>query len=406
MKQSQLLAKTSKTSQADAKSINHDLLTRAGFVDQHMAGVYSYLPLGWKVLDNISNIIREEMNALGGQEIFLPALHAKENWEKTKRWDKVDILFKLESQTGSKYALGPTHEEVIVPLAQRFVSSYRDLPASWYQIQTKFRDELRAKAGLLRGREFLMKDLYSFHTNVEDFKEYYEKSKQAYHKVFSRCGLEAIMAQASGGDFTDDFSHEFQVATPNGEDTIYSCECGFAQNKEIAHVKTGDICPDCKKGTIEENKTIEVGNIFDLGTKFSKDFNLKYADESGKEQLVLIGCYGIGVSRLMGAIVEVHNDEHGMLWPKEVAPAEFHLVTLGKDEDVFKKSQVVYDTLLEKGKTVLWDDRHDLSAGEKLGDADLIGLPLRLVVSPKTGDKIESKGRTSKDIKLISISEL
>ena len=233
MKQSQLFGKTSKTSEAGATSINHDLLVRAGFVDQLMAGVYSYLPLGWRVLDKISNIVREEMDKAGGQEIYLPALHPKENWEKTKRWDKMDVLFKLDSQTGSSYALGPTHEEVIVPLAKKHISSYRDLPGYWYQIQTKFRDELRAKAGLLRGREFLMKDLYSFHADLDDLKEYYEKMKDSYFNVFKRCGLDAILTEASGGSFTDEYSHEFQVVTENGEDIIFKCgSCDFSQNKE------------------------------------------------------------------------------------------------------------------------------------------------------------------------------
>ncbi|MBI1961260.1 MAG: hypothetical protein HYS45_00995 [Parcubacteria group bacterium] len=401
MRQSELFGKTSKTSEGSATSANHDLLVRAGFADQLMAGVYSYLPLGWRVLNRISDMVREEMGAIGGQEIFLPALHPKENWQKTGRWDSMDVLFKVKSRTESEYALGPTHEEVIVPLAKKHISSYRDLPRAWYQIQTKFRDELRAKAGLLRGREFLMKDLYSFHASAEDLKSYYEKAKGAYTKVFKRCGLDAIIAEASGGSFTKEYSHEFQVATENGEDVIFACACGFAQNKEIAKVRAGDACPHC--GTpVKELKTIEVGNIFDLGAKFSKDFGLKFTDESGKSKEVIIGCYGIGISRLMGAIVEVHHDEHGIIWPQEVAPFAYHLVSLGDDDEVYEQSEKVYEQLSKDGKEVLWDDRREASNAEKLADADLIGIPTRLVISPKTKGKIEAKKRGAKESKLVS----
>ncbi len=405
MRQSKLFQKTSKNRGSGSESSNHDLLVRAGFVEQLMAGVYSYLPLGWRVLRNISNIVRQEMDKAGGQEIYLPALHPKENWEITGRWDSMDVLFKTESRTGSKYALGPTHEEVIVPLAKNFISSYRDLPNAWYQIQIKFRDELRSKAGLLRGREFLMKDLYSFHSSHQDLKDYYEKMKTAYLKVFSRCGLEAIITEASGGSFTKDYSHEFQIQTENGEDTVYCCPCGFSQNKEIAKVKKGDKCPNCSK-PVQEVKTIEVGNIFDLGTKFSNDFKLTFTDESGKEDLVVIGCYGIGISRLMGAIVEVHHDEEGIIWPEEAAPFKYHLVSLSNEEEVFKKSEKLYNDLSKRGISVLWDDRQEESNAEKLADSDLIGIPYRLIISPKTGDKVELKKRDEKDAKLVDIKDI
>jgi len=402
MRQSLLFSKTNKTGEAEAASANHNLLVRAGFVDQLMAGVYSYLPLGVRVLRTISDIVREEMGAIGGQEVFLPALHPKENWQKTGRWDSMDVLFKVPSRAESQYALGPTHEEVIVPLAKKHIASYRDLPRAWYQIQTKFRDELRAKAGLLRGREFVMKDLYSFHASAEDLKEYYEKAKAAYTKVFARCGLDAIITEASGGSFTDAFSHEFQVATENGEDLIFACECGFSQNKEIAKVAEGDTCPDCGKKSIKAVKSIEVGNIFDLGTKFSKDFGLKFTDEDGKSKEVIIGCYGIGISRLMGAIVEVHHDDRGIMWPEEVSPYAYHLVSLGDDDSVYSQSEKVYDSLVKDGKEVLWDDRREATNGEKLGDADLIGIPTRLVISPKTGGKIEVKKRGEKETELVN----
>ncbi len=405
MRQSELFLKTSKSGQSAALSANHDLLTRAGFLDQLMSGVYSYLPIGTIVLNKISEIVRKNMRAIGGQEVLLPALHPKENWEKTGRWGTMDVLFKSFSRSGSEYALGPTHEEVIVPLVKRFVSSYKDLPKFLYQIQVKFRDELRAKSGLLRCREFLMKDLYSFHTSRKELKDYYEKVKSAYLKIFSACSLEAIITEASGGSFTKDYSHEFQVRTPNGEDTVYYCPCGFAQNKEISKVKKGDKCPRCSK-PVQELKTIEVGNIFDLGTKFSKDFKLVFTDESGKESMVFIGCYGIGISRLFGAIVEVHHDSKGIIWPKEVAPFNFHLVTLSSDKQVYSRSESVYNDLISNGASVLWDDRKDPSNAEKLSDADLIGIPVRLVISPKTGKKIELKKRSEKECKIVSVNEL
>lgn len=251
-----------------------------------------------------------------------------------------------------------------------------------------------------------MKDLYSFHKDVEDLKDYYEKSKAAYTKIFKRCGLDAIIAQASGGDFTDDYSHEFQVATPNGEDVIFHCPaCAFAQNKEVAKVKAGDKCPDCGK-KIAEVKSIEVGNIFDLGIKFSKDFDVKYTDEDGQEKLVVIGCYGIGVSRLMGSIVEVCHDERGIIWPEEAAPFTHHLLTFSDDKEVLAKSKKVYKQLTDEGLDVLWDERAEASNGEKMADSDLIGIPHRLIISPKTGDKIEYKNRKNKESKNIDIKDV
>lgn len=406
MKQSELFSKSSKTSSAQAPSINHELLVRAGYIDQLSSGIYSFLPLGLRVIAKISDIIRAELNAIGGQEVFLPALHPKENWLQTGRWNTMDVLFKTKSQTGSEYALGPTHEEVIVPLAKKFIASYRDLPKYAYQIQTKFRDELRAKSGLLRGREFLMKDLYSFHATKEDLKSYYETVKQAYVKIFERCGLKAIITEASGGSFTKDFSHEFQVLTENGEDIIYHCECGWAQNKEIAKVKANDKCPACGDKKVQESKAIEVGNIFDLGVKFSRDFKLAYTDETGRSQDVVIGCYGIGISRLLGAIVEVSHDDRGLIWPESVAPFRYHLLTLSDDPSVAEQSEEAYQALIKAGQSVLWDDRSAVSSGEKLAQADLLGIPFRLVISPKTKGKIELKARAETKTKLADLKEL
>ncbi len=405
MKYSKLFGKTIKNVPRDEVAVNARLLIKAGFVKKEMAGVYNYLPIGLAVLNKIADIVRDEMNKAGGQELLLSALQNKENWQKTGRWSSLDVLFKVDSQYKTQYALGPTHEEVLVPIVKHFVSSYQDLPLYLYQIQNKFRDEPRTKAGLLRGREFLMKDLYSFHSDEEDFKKYYEVMKKAYKKVFERLGLSAIETEASGGTFSK-FSHEYQVLTSSGEDTIFYCsECQFSQNREIAQVKAGDKCPKCGKAEIKEGKTIEVGNIFPLKTKFSEAFGLTYKDKDGKERLVIMGCYGIGISRLMGAVVEVHHDERGIIWPASVAPFAVHLVHI-EDPGAEPWAEKTYEQLTKAGIEVLWDDREDVSAGEKFADADLIGIPVRLVVSAKTGEgKVEWKRRDSDKTEVISLSE-
>lgn len=405
MRQSELFTKTQKNSPKDETAVNAQLLTRAGYVDKVMAGVYSLLPLGIKVIAKIAGIIREEINAVGGQEVSLPVLHPKENWEITGRWQKLDVLFKIKSREGKEMALGPTHEEIIVPLAKKFISSYQDLPVALYQIQTKFRDEERAKSGLLRGREFLMKDLYSFHADRDDLEKYYEQVKGAYQKIFKRLDLDALVVEASGGTFSK-LSHEFQVITSAGEDVIFHCGCGFARNKEIFEGAAGSECPNCGK-PVREDKAVEIGNIFNLGTKFSESFSLNYRDNGGNERPVIMGCYGIGLSRLMGTIVETHYDERGIRWPQSVAPYIIHLVALGgkKSAAVAKVAEKLYALWQKSGLLVLYDDR-DLSAGEKLGDADLIGLPYRVVVSERTGAKVELKQRDQEAVKLVSASEI
>ena len=412
MRYSQLFAKTSKSHPADAESVNARYLIQGGFVHQEMAGVYSWLPLGLRVLRKVENIIREEMNALGAQEILMSALQPKENWLTTKRWDDVDVLFKVPSQTGKEYALGPTHEEIVTPLVKDYISSYKDLPTAVYQIQTKFRDELRAKSGILRGREFIMKDLYSFHRTEEDLAVFYEKVKEAYLKIFSRCGMEVKVTEASGGAFTKKFSHEFQIITPAGEDLLIACpNCTFAQNTEVATKKAGEQCPQCGTELIE-TKGVEAGNIFDLGTRFSEAFDLAYTDENGERKLAIMGCYGIGVSRLVGAIVEASHDDRGIIWPASVAPLDIHLVTiLPKDEaaraEFLMTAQKLIVDLEAMGKTVLWDDR-EISPGAKFADADLLGLPMRLVLSEKTlaAQSIEAKLRTNTEAKLIPLTQL
>lgn len=411
MKLSRLFTKTSKTAPADAETANAKYLVQGGFVHQEMAGVYSWLPLGLKVLRNVENIIREEMDALGAQEILMSALQPKENWMTTNRWDSVDVLFKVPSQTKKEYALGPTHEEIVTPLVGSFLRSYKDLPVAVYQIQSKFRDELRAKSGVLRGREFGMKDLYSFHATQEDLEAFYEKALQAYLKVFSRCGVAAKVVEASGGSFTKKFSHEFQIVTDAGEDVILACpSCTFAQNKEIATMRDGDACPQCG-AALGLTKGIEAGNIFDLGKKFADAFKVEFTDESGDRQTVLMGCYGIGTTRLVGAIVEASHDDRGIVWPKSVAPFHVHLVSLNaKDPEtqarVMEESAGLYDALREQGVDVVWDDR-DASPGEKLADADLLGMPLRLLVSEKTlkDEAVEWKARASSDARLLPVED-
>ncbi len=414
MLQSKLFLKTVKDKSAGAESASHDLLVRAGFVDQLMAGVYTFLPLGLRVLQNIENIIRKNMLDSGGQEILMPALQPKENWQKTGRWDNFDVLFRLKGSGDKEYALGPTHEEVIVPLAKKVVFSYRDLPFALFQIQTKFRDELRAKSGILRTKEFLMKDLYSFHATQEDLDNYYAKMGKVYLKMFKEFGIgkNTFETLASGGSFSK-YSHEYQTVTDAGEDIIFVCKkCGFAMNKEL---KSNNECPNCKRGDFEEKKSIEVGNIFKLSTKYSLPFNLKFRDRDGSEKTVIMGCYGIGLGRLMGAIVEVNRDDKGIIWPKSVAPFQVHLICLENDlprGKAGKKAKTasgkIYNTLLKENIDVLFDDRRDKTAGEKFADADLIGIPIRAVVSKKTlaSKSIEIKMRNSKSVKLIPIKNL
>lgn len=406
MRFSQMVTKTVRDISRDEQSRNAQLLIRAGFIDKTMAGVYTLLPLGLRVLTNINRIIREEMDALGAQEILMPALQPKELWERTGRWDRLDVLYRVHSADGShEFGLGPTHEEVVTPLMQKFISSYRDVPAAVYQIQTKFRFEPRAKSGLLRGREFCMKDLYSFHDSPESLQEFYERASAAYKRVFERVGLRALRVHAGGGTFSQ-FSDEFQVIAPMGEDTVLHCSvCGFAENGEIAAVKDGGACPLCG-GAVLESHSIEVGNIFSLNTKFSDQFGFTVMDRNGAQQSVYMGCYGIGCSRLLATVAEVLSDERGLVWPAAIAPYHIHLISLGNDDAVRASAQDVYEQLRLKGVQVLFDDREDVTAGEKFADADLIGCPERVVVSAKTlvHASVELKPRASGDAALLSVA--
>ncbi len=404
MKQSKLFTKAIKELPKDELSFNAKILIQAGFIDKLSAGVYTFLPLGLRVHNKICNIIREEINAIGGQEILMPALTPREIWDKTNRWDNFDALFKLTGVDDKEYALGSTHEEVITPLAKKYVFSYKDLPVYIYQIQTKFRNEKRAKAGLIRGREFSMKDLYSFHKNKEDLDKYYEIVKKAYFRIYERCGLGEItyLTYAGGGAFSK-YSHEFQVLTQAGEDIIYICDkCRIAINKEIINEQKS--CPECGGNDFREEKAVEVGNIFKLGSRFSDSFDFKYTTQAGEQKEVIMGCYGVGPSRLMATIVETHNDKRGIIWPREVAPFKVHLLYLkSTDQKIKKKSEELYKKFIQNNIEVLYDDREEVGAGKKFADADLIGCPMRIVISEKTisQGKIEIKRRDSDEVALV-----
>ncbi|MCK5123548.1 MAG: prolyl-tRNA synthetase [Candidatus Pacebacteria bacterium] len=407
MRQSQLFGKTIKEVLKDETSINAQLLLRGGFVDKLMAGVYTYLPLGLRVLNKIENIIREEINEIGGQEILMPALQNKKDWKITGRWE-IDVMMKVKTFFGKEYGLGWTHEEVVTPLAKKYIKSYKDFPFSVYQIQTKFRSEKRAKSGILRGREFSMKDLYSFHTNEEDLDKYYDLAKEAYFKIFERVNIKnkTYLTYASGGDFSK-YSHEFQTLSSAGEDTIYICEkCNIAINKEIVENNQPE-CPQCQNKNLKEEKAIETGNIFKLKTKFTEAFDFKFLDENGKEQLALMGCYGMGPSRLMGTVVELFNDQNGIIWPKSIAPYQVHLVHLGNKEEAIKEAEKIYNALQKEKIEVLYDDRKE-SAGVKFKDSDLIGVPLRIVVSEKTVSKnsVEIKRRNEEGFEIVGIDKI
>ena len=408
MLQSVLFTKTRKTAPKDEVAKNAQLLVRAGFIDKLQAGIYTYLPLGLAVLKRIESIIREEINAAGGQEVLMPSLQPKEPWVATGRWDGLDVLYKVRDASDKEYALGPTHEEVVVPLAKEFIRSYKDLPFAAYQFQTKFRMELRSKSGILRGREFLMKDLYSFHREQSDLDAYYERMQAVYAKIFERVGIgdQTYLTFASGGTFSK-YSHEFQTVTDAGEDTIHLCHaCALAVNDEI----WGEVnnCPKCKNNDLQNKKAIEVGNIFKLGTKYTQPFDLTYKNADGSDQLVVMGCYGIGLGRLMGAVVEVLSDANGLIWPSSIAPYDVHLLEIGSgsdDEKIHRQADQTRSELERAGVRVLQDDR-PLRAGEKLADADLIGIPVRLVVSEKTRDGVEWKDRMYAKTELMSITEV
>jgi prolyl-tRNA synthetase len=411
MKQSQLFTKTKKESPADEVALNAELLLKAGFINKEMAGVYSYLPLGLRVLNKIQNIIREEMNAIGGQEVTMTALQERATWEPTDQWsdDKVDVWFKTKLKNDTELGLAVTHEAAMTKMLQGFVNSYRDLPFSVYQFQTKFRNETRAKSGIMRTREFIMKDLYSFSKDEAEHNEFYEKAKESYKIIFKRVGIGHLtyLTFASGGMFSK-FSHEFQTITSAGEDVIYVDENkGIAINKEVYNDEV-IASLGLSKETLVENRAVEVGNIFTLGTRFSDALGLKYQTEAGEEKSVFMGSYGIGPGRLMGTIVEVLSDEKGIIWPEAVAPFKVHLLVLGDDESFGNEANALYSELKDIGVEVLYDDRLNISAGEKFADADLIGIPYRVIVSKRSNSNsgYEIKKRIEQNGRVVSKEEL
>ena len=415
MRQSKLFAKTIKESPKDEVSRNSQLLIRAGFINKEMAGVYSYLPLGLKVIKKIEQIIREEMNAVGGTEMKTSILQSKDVWEKSNRWDDkiVDNWFKTKLKNGTEVGLSFTNEESYSNILKQYINSYKDLPVYPYDFKDIFRNETRSKSGIMRGREFYWKALYSFSKDEKEHLGFYEKMMEAYKNIFYRVGIgdSTYLTFASGGTFSK-FSHEFQAVSDSGEDIIYIHKDDYGKglkmdpgraaiNKEIW---SDDIKKDLGlEGDFEEKKAIEVGNIFTLGTKFSKPFDLRYKNEKGEDKLVFMGSYGIGLGRLMGTIVELSCDKKGMVWPEEVAPFKVHLISLNQDKEADK----IYKELTKNNLEVLYDDR-DLSAGEKFADADLIGLPIRLVVSVKTlkEDSVELKKRNEDKTELIKIKKI
>lgn len=417
MRQSHLYTKTKKETPKDEVSKNAILLTRAGYIHKEMAGVYTMLPLGLRVLKKIEDIIRFHMDTVGN-ELLMPSLSPEERWSATGRLNTIDVLMKTipandasKERSATSYVLNPTHEDVITPIVKEFARSYRDLPVALYQIQTKFRNEARAKSGLLRGREFRMKDLYSFHKDQDDLMQFYEGMKNVYAKVFQDVGIgeDTFLTVASGGDFTPNFSHEFQTITSAGEDLIYvDRKNKIAYNKEVVTEE------NAKKlgvdfSSLEQVKASEVGNIFPLDTRFSTALDYTYTDEQGSQQIIYMGSYGIGPTRLMGVVTEKLADDKGLVWPTAIAPFSLHLLPLSKDKDseAYKCAESLYSTLTDRGVEVLFDDR-DISAGEKFADSDLIGIPMRVVVSDKSLEKggVELKERTSSTSTIVSIDEL
>lgn len=410
MRRTALFTKTSKTSPAGEVAKNAQLLLRAGYVAKEMAGVYDYLPLGKRVLDKIMQVIREEMDSVGGSELSLTALQSPETWQATDRWsdEVMDVWFKTKLANGSELGLAPTHEEPITRLMKSFIHSYKDLPAYPYQFQIKFRNELRAKSGIMRGREFWMKDLYSFSRNRQEHDAFYERITEAYHRVYARLGLgeQTYKTFASGGSFAK-YSHEFQTVSEVGEDTIFIHDAKkIAINEEVLNNEVlRDLGID--RSELVERRAVEVGNIFTLGERFSGALDLRYTDDDGQQKPVFMGSYGIGPSRLMGLIAEHFADDKGLVWPTAVAPFTIYLVRIGGEAAV-EQADAVYKQLTQAGVEVLYDDR-DVRPGEKFADAELMGVPYTVTVSDRLrekGEVLEVKRRVDGSLDLLTVAEL
>ncbi len=407
MRLSQNFTKTLREAPADEVARNAQLLIRAGFVYKVMAGVYAYTPLGLRVLENIKQIVREEMNAIGSQELIMSSLQRKETWEGTGRWsdEVVDVWFKSHLQDGTEVGFGWSHEEAIIEMMKQYVRSYKDLPVSLYQFQTKLRNELRAKSGIMRGREFVMKDMYSMHATAEDCDAYYEQAIEAYKRVYDRLGLgdSTFVTFASGGAFTK-FSHEFQTICAAGEDTLYVDEGHtLAVNEEVLDDAASELGID--KASLQPVVSAEVGNIFKFGTEKSEQMSFMYAGEDGKEHPVYLASYGIGVTRVMGVVVEKFADDKGIVWPENIAPAKVYLVQIGKESVAL--ADELYAELVEKGIEVIYDDR-DERPGAKFADAELMGIPYRVTVSDRlmNEEKFEFTSRATGAEELLTRDEL
>jgi prolyl-tRNA synthetase len=410
MRRSELFIKTRKEIPADEESKNAQLLIRAGFIHKDSAGVYALLPMGLAVVENIKSIIRQEMNDSKANELLMTSLQRKELWEHTDRWDsqKVDVWFKSHLHSGAEVGLAWSHEEPITDMMKEFIASYRDLPAYVYQFQAKLRNELRAKSGIMRAREFIMKDLYSYSSSEDEHKQFYDSMIQTYLRIFARIGLgdDTYLTFASGGAFTQ-FSHEFQTVTENGEDTIYlDREKKIAINEEVL---SDEVIAQVglNKDSLEKLKAAEVGNIFSFGTNKSEQLGLYYSAEDGSNKPVVLGSYGIGVTRLVGVLTEHFADEHGLVWPEEVTPYKVYLARLGDNEQIKNAADDVYAILQKAGISVLYDDR-DERPGEKFADAELFGIPYRVVVSQKSlqAGGFELKERTKTEVSNLSKDEL
>jgi len=389
MKQSLLFVPTLKDAPKDAEVKSHKLMSRAGLIKQVAAGIYTYLPLGYKVIKKIEEIIREELDALGASELLMPALQPSSLWEESGRWDKYGPeLMRLKDRKDREFCLGPTHEEIITQVVRDYINSYKKLPLALYQIQTKFRDEMRPRFGLMRGREFIMKDAYTFHDSNEDLDIWYKAFSDAYVRIFNRCGLDTKIVASDTGQIGGDEADEFMVMSEVGEDTITYCtSCSYGANQEHSGLKIGDACPKCGE-VIAEAKGIEVGNIFKLGTKYSESMGAKFQGKDGKQEAAIMGCYGIGISRTLMASVEQNSSEDGIVWPDEIAPFKVHIIPVNiKDETQMEVANEIYKKLKSLKIDVLIDDR-DERAGSKFKDADLIGIPKRIIVGKKAGEGI------------------
>tara|TARA_B100001245_G_scaffold69764_1_gene49115 strand:+ start:1028 stop:2278 length:1251 start_codon:yes stop_codon:yes gene_type:complete len=408
MRLSQLFTKTSKTVPADETARNAQLLIRAGYVYKVMAGVYAYTPLGLRVLENIKRIVREEMNAVDGQEIVMSSLQRKETWENTGRWDDevVDVWFKSKLKDETEVGFGWSHEEAILEMMQQFIKSYKDLPTSVYQFQAKLRNELRAKSGIMRGREFVMKDMYSLHATEEDMDQYYETVIEAYKRCYERFGLgdSTFVTFASGGAFTK-FSHEFQTICDAGEDVLYvNDDQTIAVNEEVLDDAARELGID--KADLKPVKSAEVGNIFKFGTDKAEQMGVSFTDSDGQQKPIYLASYGIGITRVMGVIVEKFADDKGIVWPEAVAPYRVYLVRIGGDEAV-KHADKLYKELTSKGIEVLYDDR-DERPGAKFADSELLGIPQRVTVSDRLieTEKYEYTSRKTGQTSELTRSEL